>query len=132
VLDNCILLFNDQSDVDDDGLGDACQDPGLSNLTGQVGSNKEALLTWNGDGKPVLGYTVYRFSDAEPTPVYLGSTYPSTAEPEFTESPGPGGVWTYLVFPVDLLGREAEGASVEIAFEISEDVFEDGFENPGN
>jgi hypothetical protein len=109
-LDNCPLAPNpDQADGDRDLQGDACSQPpeppaGLraSRVNGQV------WLVWAANQAPdVIGYNVYRQSQEEGVPSFVGETWLATEGSEFLDERAPGGYAAYHVRAVNRHGLES-------------------------
>lgn len=110
--DNCPETANaDQTDLDADGLGDACQLPGPPQDLQQTVTPNGTLLTW-APHPDVAGWVVTRLTDGDPTPRYLGTGYPSASAPSFFDPPNGAAAVRYAVRAVDRLGQEGPPAEV--------------------
>ncbi|MEM9532398.1 MAG: LamG-like jellyroll fold domain-containing protein [Pseudomonadota bacterium] len=128
-IDNCDTVSNsDQADRDLDGLGDACQFPGISNLAANWDGSQTVSLSWDADSTPATGYVIYRYGVGNPDPVYRGGAYPSALTTAFNDTVTFGDEFTYVVRALNLNGKEGEPVSVSLTVDIDELVFADSFE----
>ncbi len=114
-LDNCQQTANaDQADLDQNYLGDACQDPRISRLSINTQTATSVKLAWDGPTTDILGYNVYRLRRDEATPTLLGERYPSSTGTSFTDTIAEGKGYRYYVRPVNLNGQEGPEVAIDV------------------
>ena len=118
-IDNCPETFNpDQSDLDGNLLGDACQwflrspaDEVVFEVLASDESGTTVEMSWVGRTTDILGIVIRRWDPIDRTPVLVYGLKPGEGgqvDVDFIDEARGPGPFTYAVSPVDLQGTEGE------------------------
>lgn len=116
LLDSCPQTPNaDQTDQNNNYLGDSCEYPVVSALTAIQTVTGSVILGWTAPISDVLGFALYRQQlDGDGSAELLGAGYQPATSTHYIDAPANTGRYRYTVRAVNLIGLEGEEASVEI------------------